>query len=130
VAPLMREHLKSLGVTLPLEEYRPSAPGTQAWLYNPTGGAGGPFNDYDYPRVLGTAFKANPNFRLMIGTGIYDLTTTVGPARYMAAQAGFPANRVILTQYEGGHMAYTNEPALKAFTDDVRAFVAGSKHMR
>ena len=123
VAPLMREHLKSLGVTLPLEDYRPLAPGTQGWLYNPTGGAGGPFNDYDYPRVLGAAFKANPNFRLLIGTGIYDLTTTVGPARYMAAQAGFPADRVTLTQYEGGHMAYTNEPALKAFTSDVRAFV-------
>lgn len=125
VAPLMREHLKRLGVTLPLEDYRPMAPGTQGWFYNPTGGAGGPFNDYDYPRALDGAFKANPGFRLMIGTGIYDLTTTVGPARYMTVQAGFPATRVILTQYEGGHMAYTNEPALKAFTDDVRAFVKG-----
>ncbi len=86
-------------------------------------GAGGPFNDYDYPAMIGEAFAANPKFRLMVGTGIYDLTTTVGPARYLAAQGYFPKDQVSQKTYEGGHMAYTNEPALKAFTSDVRAFV-------
>ena len=52
-----------------------------------------------------------------------DLTTTVGPARYLAAQGYFPTDRVSQKTYEGGHMAYTNEAALEAFTSDVRAFV-------
>lgn len=125
VSPLIKDYLKSLGVTLPLDDYRGSAPGTQVWLYVPTGGAGGPFNDYDYPAAIKAAFDANPKFRLVIGTGVYDLTTTIGPARYLVAQSGYPADRVSLKQYDGGHMAYSNEPALKAFTDDIRAFVQG-----
>lgn len=128
VAPLLAEHLaKNLKVTLPMSDYRPFAPETRGWLYNPTGGAGGPFNDYDYPARLGEAFAANPKFRLMIGTGVYDLTTTVGPARYLTAQSYFPEDRVSQRTYEGGHMAYTNEPALKAFTSDVGAFVTGNR---
>lgn len=124
VAPLLAEHLaKNLKVTLPMSEYRALAPDTRGWFYNPTSGAGGPFNDYDYPAMIGEAFAVNPKFRLMVGTGIYDLTTTVGPARYLAAQGYFPKDRVSQKTYEGGHMAYTNEPALKAFTSDVRAFV-------
>lgn len=124
VAPLLSEHLtQNLAVTLPMSEYRPFAPDTRGWLYNPTSGAGGPFNDYDYPAMIGEAFAANPKFRLMVGTGIYDLTTTVGPARYLAAQGYFPADRISQKTYEGGHMAYTNEAALEAFTSDVRAFV-------
>jgi carboxypeptidase C (cathepsin A) len=96
-----------------------------AWTWSPTGGAGGPFLDYDYPAQLKKAFAANPKFRLMVGTGIYDLTTTVGPARYLVSSGGFPRDRVYMRQYVGGHMAYSNLASLKAFTDDIRAFVGG-----
>ncbi len=51
----------NLKVALPAADYRASAPDTRGWLYNPTGGAGGPFNDYDYPAALGKAFEANRN---------------------------------------------------------------------
>ena len=73
----------------------------------------------------GAALKAKPGFRLMIGTGYYDTTTTIGPARYLKSHGVLPADRVVLHDYEGGHMAYTNEDALKAFSNDVRAFVTG-----
>ena len=43
------------------------------------------FADYDFPAALVPAFDANDAFRLMIATGIYDLLTTVGPARLLAA---------------------------------------------
>ena len=126
--PMLRAHFaERLGVTLPMSEYREGAPNaSQTWNYTPTGGAGGPFWDYDYQAAISKAFEANPRFRLMIGTGIYDLTTTVGPARYLVARSNYPAERVFLRQYEGGHMAYTNEPALKAFTADIRALVTGA----
>jgi hypothetical protein len=78
IMPMIAEHFKSLGVTWPLA-YRDAAPGANAWTWSPTGGAGGPFLDYDYPAQLKKAFAANPKFRLMVGTGIYDLTTTDRP---------------------------------------------------
>jgi carboxypeptidase C (cathepsin A) len=125
--PLFTSYLQdTLGVRN-ARDYRSNAPETGDWNYDPTGGAGGPFWDYDYQASLDKAFAANPNFRLMIGTGIYDLTTTIGPARYLVAQSRFPQERVSLQQYEGGHMAYTNEAALARFAADVREFILGRK---
>jgi carboxypeptidase C (cathepsin A) len=127
IIPLLMAYLKdTLAVTLPMEEYRDFAPGAGDWVYTPTGGAGGPFWDYDFPGVLDKAFAANPRFHLMIGTGIYDLTTTAGPARYLVSKSDYPRDRVSLRLYAGGHMAYTNEPALAAFTADVRAWLTHS----
>ncbi|MFN3514824.1 MAG: S10 family peptidase [Phenylobacterium sp.] len=126
VRPAMLAHLSGfLKVPWPAEAYRTSAPDTQSWNWNGTLGPGGPFLDYDYQARVGPAFQANPDFRLMIGTGIYDLTTTVGPARYLVSKSDWPRERVIQRQYVGGHMAYTHEPSLRAFTDDIRAFVTG-----
>ena len=68
---------------------------------------------------------ANPRFRLLIGTGVYDTTTTLGPARYLVDQAAYPAERVALKQYDGGHMAYSNPEARVAMAADIRAFVMG-----
>jgi len=128
IEPMVQEHLsKNLGVTWPMADYRPLAPGANAWTWGGTLGPGGPFLDYDYPSRIGPAFKANPKFRLMIGTGVYDLTTTVGPARYMVTKSDWPRDRVFQREYEGGHMAYTHEPSLKAFTDDIRAWVTGGR---
>jgi carboxypeptidase C (cathepsin A) len=125
VQPMIVEHLKSLGVTW--TDYRDVAPGANAWNYNATGGGAGPFQDYDYPAQLTKAFAANPKFRLMVGTGIYDLTTTIGPARYLVSSGNFPKDRTYQRQYVGGHMAYSNLDSLKAFTDDIRAFVSGGR---
>jgi carboxypeptidase C (cathepsin A) len=124
---MLTQHLtQTLGLDWPASDYRAGAPDAGAnWNWSATGGIGGPFSDYDYQAQLSRAFAANPRFRLMIGTGIYDLTTTVGPARYLVARSNYPADRVALRQYEGGHAAYTNEPALRAFSNDVRAWVTG-----
>lgn len=124
IRPALDEYMsRQLGVTLPMADYRSFAPETGGWSWSPTSGIGGPFNDFDYQANFGRALKANPDFRLMIGTGRYDTTTTIGPARYLKARGALPPERVTLKEYEGGHMAYTNEEALKAFSDDVRAFV-------
>jgi carboxypeptidase C (cathepsin A) len=129
IMPMLAQHMTGdLGVAWPMSDYRDYAPGSsENWTWSRTNGIGGPFDDYDYQAEISKAFKANPRFRLMIGTGIYDLTTTVGPARYLVAKSDYPADRVIQRQYEGGHMAYTNAPALTAFCADIRAFVTGGK---
>jgi carboxypeptidase C (cathepsin A) len=126
IRPAMLTHYReNLGVTWPADDYRSSAPNTSGWAWNGTLGPGGPFLDYDYQARIGPAFKAHPNFRLMIGTGIFDLTTTVGPARYLVTKSDWPRDRVIQREYEGGHMAYTHEPTLKAFNADIRTWVTG-----
>ncbi|WP_374469965.1 S10 family peptidase [Phenylobacterium sp.] len=128
IGPTMLEHYaRNLGVTWPASDYRPSAPQTNTWTWAPTLGPGGPFYDFDYQAEISKAFRANPRFRLMVGTGVFDLTTTVGPARYLVTQSDYPRDRVIQRQYLGGHMAYTHEPTLKAFNDDIRAFVTGRR---
>ena len=128
IQPAMLSHYaETLGVTWPAADYRGQAPNTGGWAWNGTLGPGGPFLDYDYQARIGPAFTANPKFRLMIGTGIYDLTTTVGPARYMVTKSDWPRDRVIQREYVGGHMAYTHEPSLKAFTGDIRAWITGGK---
>lgn len=126
IQPAMKAHyVGPLGVTLPMADYRGSAPETGTWTWNGTLGPGGPFLDFDYPARMSEAFRVNPKFRLMVGTGIYDLTTTVGPARYLVTRSDYPRDRVIQRQYEGGHMAYTHAPSLTAFTADIRAWVTG-----
>lgn len=128
IEPMVQEHLaKNLGVTWPVADYRPLAPNSNTWTWGGTLGPGGPFLDYDYPARISPAFQVNPKFRLMIGTGIYDLTTTVGPARYMVTKSDWPRDRVIQREYIGGHMAYTDNGSHKAFTDDIRAWVTGGK---
>ncbi|MFB3828124.1 MAG: S10 family peptidase [Bryobacteraceae bacterium] len=119
---LIGKHLtETLGVKLQ-QEYRTRDPGARDWNY---GAPSSPFSDYDWSSSVTRAMKAKPRFRLMVGTGVYDTTTTTGAARYFLARGGFPPERVISRVYEGGHMAYTNEAALKALTEDVRAFIKG-----
>ena len=127
IPPLMARHLRdNLGVTLDMADYRAAAPRVAPWQYQPTGGAGGPFDDYDYDRGIARAMQAKADFRLLIGTGIYDTTTTLGAARYLLAQATYPIERVVMKEYEGGHMAYSNPDARTEMARDLRAFVTAS----
>jgi len=126
IEPMMQKHLRdNLGVTWDVADYRPISPDSGKWTWAPTLGPGGPFLDYDYPARIVPAFKANPKFRLMIGTGVFDLTTTIGPARYLVTKSDYPRDRVVQREYFGGHMAYSHAESHKAFIDDIRAWVGG-----
>jgi carboxypeptidase C (cathepsin A) len=128
IDPMLAKYMAGeLAVSWPMGEYRGVAPGSEAWTWSGTLGPGGPFLDYDYQARISEAFRANPRFRLMIGTGYYDLTTTIGPARYLVTQSDWPRERVAQRQYVGGHMAYTVAASHKAFTDDIRALVGGRR---
>jgi carboxypeptidase C (cathepsin A) len=97
-----------------------SGRGGGGWAYANTAS---PFSDFAYTSSITEVMNKNPNFRIVIGSGIYDMKTTLGAAEYLIAQSGWPKERVLISHYEGGHMAYTNELALKKFTDDVRTLV-------
>ena len=131
VAALVPEALEghmtgTLGVEWPFSEYRFRAPLPGDWTYDRTGGmSGGPFADYRYEEGLERAFAANPDFRVFVGTGMYDTTTTIGPARLLAYRADYAGeDGFTLREYEGGHMAYTNEDVLRRLSGDLRAFIA------
>ena len=96
--------------------------GGGGWAYANTAS---PFSDFPYTTSVTDVMNKNPKFRVFVGSGIYDMKTTTGAAEYLIAQSGWPKSRVHISYYEGGHMAYTNESALKKFTDDVRALVTG-----
>ena len=96
--------------------------GVGAWEYASNAS---PFNDFPYTASITEVMNKNPNFRVVVGSGIYDMKTTTGAAMYLMAQSGWPKSRARISLYEGGHMAYTNESALKKFTDDVRQLVSG-----
>ena len=126
IAPMLAKYMtEELNVSVPMSGYREAAPGSNGWTWSGTLGPGGPFLDFDYQAHISDAFRANPRFRLLVGTGYYDLTTTIGPARYLVTQSDWPRERVRQRQYVGGHMAYTVDASHKAFTDDIRAWAGG-----
>lgn len=98
----------------------PVTGGLDGWNW---GHGASPFSDWPYPRLLTEVFQANPKFRVMVGNGWEDTQTTVGAARLLVNQSGWPRDRTSLHFYEGGHMSYSVEASEKRLTDDVRAFL-------
>jgi carboxypeptidase C (cathepsin A) len=88
-------------------------------------GATTPFGDWPYMESIKDVMSRNPGFRVIVGVGLHDLTTTTGASEYALAQSDWPKDRVRLCRYEGGHMAYTVEKSLKELMADVRALISG-----
>lgn len=88
-------------------------------------GAKSPFDQFAYGKRLNLAFDVNPDFRLVIANGYHDTMTTVGAARYALLQSSWPQDRVKLSWYHGGHMAYSIDASAAAFGNDIRAWIRG-----
>ncbi|HET6564865.1 MAG TPA: hypothetical protein VFG52_05585, partial [Xanthomonadales bacterium] len=93
------------------------------WDYGRGPGIHVPTNHAD---DLAVAMRRNPQLQLFVGTGYYDLVTTVGAAEYMAAHTDLPADRVVLENYASGHMPYLGEDTRKQIAADLRKFVTES----
>ena len=79
--------------------------------------------------ALATALAKNPHMRVLVTCGYYDLATPFAAAEYTVAH--MPIDRSLLPQiaftyYPAGHMMYIEAGSLVKFTDDVKAFYAGS----
>ena len=113
-----QEHLK-----LDLTDYKTGSPvkGLEGWKWGGTT----PFSDWPYMASIRKAMIKNPDLRVVVGAGYYDLTTTIGASEYAIAQSGWPRYRVRMAHYEGGHMAYSVEKSLKEMMDDVRTLISG-----
>jgi carboxypeptidase C (cathepsin A) len=78
----------------------------------------------NYATDLAIAMRRNPQLRLMVGSGYYDLQTTLGTAEYTVAHSGIPRERTMMHQYPSGHMAYLGDDSRRILARDLRAFLA------
>lgn len=74
---------------------------------------------------LGIAMRRNPGMKLMVGTGYFDLVTTIGSAEYTVRHSGIPLEMTRFTYYKSGHMPYLGEETRRELAADVRAFIRG-----
>ena len=72
--------------------------------------------------ALKLALRRNAGMKVMIGTGVYDLTTDMGTARCVARGLGF-GDRVRVREYESGHMPYIGEESATALARDIRDLI-------
>lgn len=75
-----------------------------------------------YATDLAWAMRRNPDLRVLVASGYYDLVTTPADARASITAAGLPQDRVTFTDYESGHMLYLGGTS-EAFSSDLRRFL-------
>jgi len=72
---------------------------------------------------LSNALRINPNLKVLVASGYYDLVTPFFDAEYTLDRHGIKADQIIYKYYGGGHMMYVNEPSRTQLLDDTRAFI-------
>ena len=101
--------------------------------YHILGGGIGPWDwstrGRGYPDVsdaLRDAFARNPDMKLFVASGHYDLATPYFATQYTLAHLGLDPTerpRVTTREYEAGHMMYIDEGELAKLERDVSAFI-------
>lgn len=106
--------------------YKVIVRGEGDWRY---GAGDSPFNDWPFMARLEKAMAATPDLRLLVGTGLFDLTTTVGAADYLFAQSSLAPARYRNERYPAGHVFYSDDVSWHKFMADLRTFIAaGAPH--
>jgi carboxypeptidase C (cathepsin A) len=80
---------------------------------------------------LANAMKNDPNLKVMLNAGYYDLATPyfqgVYEMQHLPMSAELQKN-IEYSFYDSGHMVYANEPSLKKLHDSVAAFIRKTAH--
>jgi len=74
-------------------------------------------------RDLASALRINPDAKVLLAAGYYDLVTPFFDAEYTLNRHDIKSDRVIYKYYGGGHMMYVNEPSRTALLEDTREFI-------
>lgn len=78
--------------------------------------------------ALAAAMRDNPALRVYCANGWFDVATTVAAAEYNLSRPGIDAARVMVRNYQAGHMMYVHEPSLEAMAADLREFYGAAAH--
>jgi len=82
---------------------------------------------------LATAMKYNPQLKILLNAGYFDLATPFFEGVYEMQHLPIPANlqqNIEYQFYESGHMVYAHEASLKAIHDNVAAFIMKSDNLK
>jgi len=78
---------------------------------------------------LAHALSFNPNLRVLVLNGTYDLATPFLATEYMMSHLNIAPSlksHITMKYYDAGHMMYLNEPSLVRMKADVAAFIDGT----
>jgi carboxypeptidase C (cathepsin A) len=76
-----------------------------------------------YAAEFAAAMRRNPELKILVASGYFDLVTPFMSAEYTLAQAGVPLDRVRFTRYASGHMVYVGGTASEFAADMRRLYV-------
>jgi carboxypeptidase C (cathepsin A) len=82
---------------------------------------------------LANAMKYDPDLKVMVNGGYFDLGTPFFESKYEMAHLPMPRKlqaNIEYHYYESGHMVYAHVPALKELHDNVAAFIANTEHQQ
>jgi carboxypeptidase C (cathepsin A) len=82
---------------------------------------------------LANAMKYDPDLKVMLNGGYFDLATPFFEGMYEMSQLPMPRKlqaNIEYHYYESGHMVYAHVPALKELHDNVAAFIANTEHQQ
>ncbi|HQQ83977.1 MAG TPA: carboxypeptidase [Cyclobacteriaceae bacterium] len=75
---------------------------------------------------MASALTKDPNMKVMILNGYYDIATVFYGVEYTIDHLGLPPNiknNIIMKYYEAGHMMYTHQASMEKFKKDVAEFI-------
>lgn len=67
--------------------------------------------------------QRNPEMKLMIGSGYYDLSTPIGAAQYTVSRLEYEDGQVQVRAYPSGHMSYIGEESAVMIENDIREVI-------
>ena len=79
---------------------------------------------------MARAMTKNPNLKVLILNGIYDIATPFYGVEYSIDHLELEPEikqNIIMEYYEAGHMMYTHHPSLVKFKTDVSKFISDTK---
>jgi carboxypeptidase C (cathepsin A) len=115
--------------------YKPEIPLFRTWNYQHKA-PGAPFalpQELNVLPDLANAMKYDPNLKICVNGGYFDLATPFYESMYEMAH--LPMQKKLQSNieyhyYESGHMVYAHVPSLKELHDNVAAFIANTEHQQ
>ncbi|MCC6920406.1 MAG: peptidase S10 [Alphaproteobacteria bacterium] len=116
------------------KRYKPSAGLWRTWnfLHQPPGEDAPVQQAANVMPDLAMAMKTNPNLRVQLHAGYYDLATPYFEGIYEMKHLAIPRDlqkNISYVFYESGHMVYAHEESLKMLHDTVAAFIDGTDNI-
>ena len=82
---------------------------------------------------LAIAMKTNPNLKVMLNSGYYDLATPYFEGQYELHHLPMPDSlqrNISFELYQSGHMIYAHQPSLKRLHDNVASFIESTDNVK